>query len=198
MDCAFLTLGCDIISRVIGNRIICRWLRFRTKYIVSREMVIMLEYIKEMRSHIGHRPLLLCGASVILFDSEGRVLMEQRSDNGSWCFPGGAVEPGERVEEAVQREVLEETGLTVDGLELFGVFSGEELHYIYPNKDEVYIIDIVYSAAYMDGVLRLNDESKAAAFFRISELPPDISPPVIPIVRELKKRFADNAERSDE
>lgn len=54
----------------------------------------MLNYITRMRSRIGHDPLLLCGASMILYNSSKQVLMLQRSDNGCWCLPGGAIEFG--------------------------------------------------------------------------------------------------------
>ncbi len=45
-----------------------------------------------------------------IFDGDGRVLLERRSDNGFWSLPGGAVDVGESVEQAVKREVMEETG----------------------------------------------------------------------------------------
>jgi 8-oxo-dGTP pyrophosphatase MutT (NUDIX family) len=76
----------------------------------------MNDYIKEMRKHIGLKPLLLCGASVIIFNDSCEVLMLHRKDNDSWCFPGGAVELGEQVESTARREVLEETGFKVTTL----------------------------------------------------------------------------------
>ena len=51
------------------------------------------------------------GACAIIFDDSGKVLLERRSDNGFWGLPGGAVEVGESVEQAVKREVMEETGI---------------------------------------------------------------------------------------
>jgi|AGTN01.3.fsa_nt_gi ADP-ribose pyrophosphatase len=65
---------------------------------------------------------------------DGRVLMLFRSDacrnnRGLWTIPGGMVETFERLEEAVKREVKEETGLTVTGIDFLGVsdrtFDGE-------------------------------------------------------------------------
>lgn len=148
----------------------------------------MLNYITRMRSRIGHDPLLLCGASMILYNSSKQVLMLQRSDNGCWCFPGGAMELGETTEEVVRRELLEETGLTVEELHIFGVFSGEELHYVYPNGDEVYIVDVVYTSDQFRGELAINEESRAYRFFDIADIPAEISPPVVPVVEELKRR----------
>ncbi|WDM31136.1 NUDIX hydrolase [Paenibacillus mucilaginosus] len=143
-----------------------------------------------MRQFIGHRPLLLCGASVILFNDIGQVLMEQRSDNKCWCFPGGGIELGEKVEDAATREVLEETGLIVTNLSIFGIYSGEELHYTYPNGDEVYIIDIVFTSSTFKGEVTISNESKCLMFFDIDKIPDEISPPVIPIVRDLQIKYA--------
>lgn len=148
----------------------------------------MKEYMKEMRKLVGTRPIIMCGSSVIINNLAGEVLMLHRTDNDSWCFPGGAVELGEKIEETAAREVFEETGLIVEDLNLFGVFSGEELYYKYPNGDEVYNVDIVYMSDSYKGELRLNDEGKDIRFFKMDELPEKISPPVRPIVEELRKK----------
>lgn len=147
----------------------------------------MIDYVKDMRKLIGHKPLLVCGASVIIFNSEGKVLMLHRSDNDCWCFPGGGLELGENLEEAALREVFEETGLTLNDIELFGVFSGENLHYMYPNGDEVYIVDIVFKSTNYSGEMQVNDESRKAEYFEIDKLPEEISPPVKPVVERLKQ-----------
>jgi ADP-ribose pyrophosphatase YjhB (NUDIX family) len=57
---------------------------------------------------------------------EGGILLGRRTEHpgvGLWSFPSGFVDRGEQVEEALLREVLEETGLTVDILGLIGVYS---------------------------------------------------------------------------
>jgi 8-oxo-dGTP pyrophosphatase MutT (NUDIX family) len=149
----------------------------------------MTEYIRNLRKYAGHIPLIQCGASVIIIDSEERVLMMHRTDNDCWCFPGGAVGPGESVEETAIREVLEETGLEVDEVKLFDVFSGKELYYKYPNGDEVYNIDIVFIARSFHGEANSNDESQGFKFFSIDGLPEKISPPVIPVVKKFIERY---------
>jgi 8-oxo-dGTP pyrophosphatase MutT (NUDIX family) len=139
-------------------------------------------YFHELRRKVGPRPLLMVGAAVLVVDDRGRVLLLERSDNGCWGPPGGALEPGESLEAAARREVREETGLELGDLELFGVFSGPELFYRYPNGDEVYNVSIVYRAQAPEGPVRLNEEHVRWGYFLPSELPDKISPPVRPVM----------------
>lgn len=56
----------------------------------------------------------IIGVGVVLTDGQGRILLGERVKDGeepSWCLPGGAVEPGERFEDAAVRELREETGI---------------------------------------------------------------------------------------
>ena len=120
----------------------------------------------DMRKVVGHRCILQVGASVILEDEHGRVLLQKRADNHMWGYAGGSVELDEKVEDAAKRELFEETGLIANSLELFGVFSGKELHYIYPNGNEVSNIDVVYVCRdYCGELKRQEDEVVELKFF---------------------------------
>ena len=77
-----------------------------------------MSYIMELRKEVGHRPLLQVGASVIVVDEHGRILLQLRSDNHCWGYAGGSVELDEVVEDAAKRELLEETGLVADKIEI--------------------------------------------------------------------------------
>lgn len=151
----------------------------------------MSNYIMDLRAIVGHRPLLQVGASIIVENPQGQVLLQLRTDNHCWGYAGGSVELDERVEDAARRELLEETGLTAHKLELFGIFSGKEFHYIYPNGDEVSNVDIVFVCREYSGTLVCQeDESADLRFFDADKIPENLSPPIrIPLLKwaEMKK-----------
>ena len=139
----------------------------------------MSNYIMDLRKIVGHRPLLQVGASVIIENAQQQILLQLRTDNHCWSYPGGSVELDEEVEEATKRELFEETGLIAHELELFGIFSGKDTHYIYPNGDEVSNIDIVYLCRNYSGTIQCQEEEvMELRFFSIEDIPENLSAPV--------------------
>lgn len=137
----------------------------------------MNEYLKNLRDQVGHMPILVCGASVIVENEKGEILLQLRKDNNCWGYAGGLVDINEVVEEAAKRELFEETGITAHSLELFGVFSGEKMYHIYPHGDEISVVDIVYTCKDFSGEPKGDlIESLDAKFFAIDQLPDHISP----------------------
>ena len=138
----------------------------------------MSNYIMDLRTVVGHRTLMQVGASVIVENSQGQILLQLRSDNHCWGYAGGSVEIDEDVEDAAKRELYEETGLIANKLELFGVFSGKDMHYTYPNGDDVSNVDVVYICREYSGTLKCQeDEVDELKFFDIDEIPENISKP---------------------
>lgn len=145
----------------------------------------MSDYIMDMRKLVGHRTIMQIGASVIVEDKLGRILLQLRADNHCWGYAGGSVEIDEDTAEAAKRELFEETGLTAHSLELFGVFSGKELHYVYPNGDEVSNVDIVYICRDYSGEMKMQEsEVEDLRFFTADEIPEDLMPPNIPALKK--------------
>ncbi len=66
-----------------------------------------MDYLSSLRQYIGHAPLLMAGAATLIVDEQERLLLLRRLDNNRWGPPGGAVEPGEVVEQAAWRELLQ-------------------------------------------------------------------------------------------
>lgn len=139
----------------------------------------MSNYIMDLRKVVGHAPLLQAGASIIVENENGQVLLEKRTDNHQWGYAGGSIELGETVEEM---------GLVADEMELFYINSGEETHYIYPNGDEVYNVEIIYICRKYHGTIkRQEEEVEELKFFDVDDIPEDISDPIRPVFREYIK-----------
>ncbi len=125
--------------------------------------------IEESDRRYPKRPLV--GVGAILFRRD-RILMAQRGKEplkGWWSIPGGALELGESLEDAVRREVLEETGLAVEPVKLFEVFQrimrdssgAPEYHYV--------LID--YICRVQGGKLFPGDDVCAVEWVRRRDLP---------------------------
>ena len=135
----------------------------------------------------------MVGAAILIVDEQNRLLLMKRSDSGCWGPPGGATEPGEVVEKAAKRETLEETGLQVGEMSLFGVFSGPELYYKYPNGDEVYNVTIVYLSHDVSGRIQLNNEHTEWRWFASKDIPDNLSSPIRPVIEKFKNRLHKNS-----
>lgn len=143
----------------------------------------MTDYIKNLRKFVGHAPIIQCGASVIVINDKNEILLQKRLDNGCRGYAGGAVELDEVVEDAARRELFEETGLTAGTLELYGIFSGPDCHYVYPNGDEVSNIDHVYLCRDFSGELKCEEsEITELRFFSLDKIPENLSPPVRKVI----------------
>lgn len=101
--------------------------------------------------------------SGIMFRQGKFVFLIQRSDDGTWCQPGGTIEPGELAIDAARREVLEETGYQYDGPLTPHSVHGDYLTYRadVPEQFEA----------------KINDESLAAGWFHIDDLPKPLHQP---------------------
>ena len=132
---------------------------------------IKMEYYKYLRQYVGHQPIILPGAVVIMINEKNEVLLQKRHD-GNWGLPGGLMDLGESFEEVAKREVFEETGLTVGNLKLLNVYSGQEYYLKVSNGDELYSATAVYFTKDVSGTMRVDDtESEKMEYLPVNQLP---------------------------
>ena len=149
----------------------------------------MKDFIKKVRKVIGHEPMLLPHAVVILFNEQNEILIEVRADDGYLDFPGGTVDMNEEVIMTAKRELFEETGLIADELELFNIYSGEITRYQYTSGDITYGVDVVYICKKYHGELKpQQEEVKELRFMKLSDIKGKLSPRNKQIVKDLYER----------
>jgi ADP-ribose pyrophosphatase YjhB (NUDIX family) len=111
------------------------------------------------------------GCSAFIFDAlKQKVLLARRADDGKWCVPGGAMEPGESLSEACQREVWEETGLEVKIIRLISVYTSADRLLEYPDGNKLQPVVMHFEAEIAGGELRISEETTEFGFFSLLEL----------------------------
>lgn len=135
-----------------------------------------MEYFREMRKLVGHRPLHLIGSGVLLY-RDGKILLQQRKDDHTYGKHGGIVNIEENTEDAVRREVLEEIGVTLGKIRLFGVYSGPQMTVTFANGDICNFVDVVYICDDFSGDgIPDGDEVEGLKWFDFREIPENLHP----------------------
>ncbi|MBO0853902.1 MAG: NUDIX domain-containing protein [Nocardia sp.] len=110
------------------------------------------------------------GASALVVDDVGRVLMQRRGDSGNWSLPGGIMELGETLENCVIRETREETGLEIEITGLLGIYT-DPAHVIeYADGEVRQEFAVVYYGRVTGGEIRVSSESTSVEFLTLEEL----------------------------
>src|ERR1700730_853495 len=113
---------------------------------------------------------LVPGASAIVADKEGRILLQRRSDNGRWALPGGVMDIGESIAQAIAREVQEETGLTVEPERIVGVYTDPGHVFAYNDGEVRQQFSICFACRIVGGELRPSTESTEVRFFPVADI----------------------------
>lgn len=130
-----------------------------------------MDYVRWIRSKIGHRKLFLVYGSMALRDAHGRTLFIHRRDNNLWGLPGGVMELNEDVETAARRELFEETGLEAGPVRLTGIQTDPAYDVTYPNGDQVQQFVACFTAQVAGGTLRPDQtETRGAAWLTPAQL----------------------------
>jgi 8-oxo-dGTP pyrophosphatase MutT (NUDIX family) len=133
-------------------------------------------YLWRLRQAIGSDLVLMPGAMIALRRGDGRILLTKRADDGTWCLPAGAAEPGGSFARTAIEELEEETGVRVAERDLlpFGCLSEAEAHTIrYPNGDVTHCFALCFLAEKWQGEPRADREESIQVRFAELGDPPD-------------------------
>jgi ADP-ribose pyrophosphatase YjhB (NUDIX family) len=108
---------------------------------------------------------LVPGASAIVTDDQGRILLQRRSDNARWALPGGVMDIGESIGQTVVREVREETGFEVEPEDIVGVYSDPGHVFAYDDGEVRQQFSVCFVCRIVGGELQVSQESSEVAFF---------------------------------
>lgn len=130
-------------------------------------MVGVPDFIRDLRDRIGHDLLWMPGVTAVVTDTSGRVLLTRRVDTGEWALPSGIPEPGEQLASACAREVLEETGVTVEVDQLLSVWTQPPI--TYPNGDRCQFVDHTFTCHRTGGTAHVADDESLDVTWREGE-----------------------------
>jgi 8-oxo-dGTP pyrophosphatase MutT (NUDIX family) len=103
---------------------------------------------------------LVPSANVLVVNDAGEILLIQRSDNGNWALPGGAMDLGESLVDTAVRETLEETGIRCEVTGLVGIYTDPRHVILYTSNGEArQEFSVVFVARPIGGILTPSDES---------------------------------------
>ncbi len=142
------------------------------------------EYLRNLRTRIGHDLVLMPGVVGIVFDESGRVLL-QHSKDGGWWLPGGGIDPGEEPAQAVIREVWEETGVQVVAEQIVAVRT--ETPMLYPNGDQVMYLSIAFRCRPVGGEPHVHDEESYEVRYFTPKALPEMDPRALDALEQALK-----------
>jgi len=128
-------------------------------------------WVKNLLYFSGYNKSMDGSSGLIFKDNYASILLVKRRDIPIWVLPGGGLEKEETPEQAVIREVFEETGFHVEIARKVG-------EYTYPKTNEV---NHTYECVIQDGKKTLSNESKAIEYYQVGDLPEIVSP-IMPVV----------------
>jgi ADP-ribose pyrophosphatase YjhB (NUDIX family) len=102
---------------------------------------------------------LLVGASAVVVDARGRLLLHRRRDNDLWALPGGVMEIGESIGGCAVREVREETGYDVRPGYVVGVYSDPRHVLAYDDGEVRQEFSVCVACDLIGGELAVSEES---------------------------------------
>lgn len=129
-------------------------------------------YMRRLRRQMGAERIICPSVAAVILDGAGRLLLQEKSSGEAWSLPAGGIELGETPQEAIVREVLEETGFRVSMEQILGVFGGKAFRYTYPGGDQVEYVITLFRCHVVDGDGVPRDaETRSIRYFSRDRMP---------------------------
>ena len=123
-------------------------------------------------------------AGVAILDDHGQILLGRRSDDGTWCLPGGRLDPGESFADCARRECREELGHEVELTGLVAVLSDPATQTkTYPDGQMVQFVGVVFAGRLGGPVGEPDAELVETAWFGGGDLPAAVMTADLPAIR---------------
>jgi 8-oxo-dGTP pyrophosphatase MutT (NUDIX family) len=113
---------------------------------------------------------IVASVTAVVLDDAGRLLLVHKTDNNLWALPGGGVDPGESVSDAVVREVVEETGIDVVVGDLVGVYTNPRHVMAYDDGEVRQQFSLCFRATIVGGSPRGSSETSEVEFVPLDQL----------------------------
>ena len=123
-------------------------------------------------------PIVSVEALIVMDEALLFLRRNNQPAKGEWWFPGGRIRKGESLEEALRREVKEETGLEVSSYKLINVYSR-----VFPERHD---IAIAYLCKCKKGKVKLNNEHSEYRLFKI--MPIGLNPYLLETARDSQSK----------
>jgi ADP-ribose pyrophosphatase YjhB (NUDIX family) len=113
---------------------------------------------------------LVPSVTAIVLDDGGHILMVHKTDNDLWALPGGAIDVGESISDAVTREVKEETGLEVEVTGVVGLYTNPNHVMAYDDGEVRQQFSLCFTTRLLGGDVRTSSETSEVTFVSPSNL----------------------------
>lgn len=131
----------------------------------------------EMIKQKDNQTQILPAVAAAIFNEKGEILLQKRKDVNKWCVISGHVEFGETIENAILREIEEETNAKARIVRFIGIYSSPASQTYYYKDKTVQYVTSYFEAKLVDKISPdfSNNETQELRFFNAGNIPHDLA-----------------------